>query len=70
MSLNQEQHRNRHVTLHHMFDELWADFIAHHPDNFEMDKVTVGELVRWSHRQTTKPDHEAGADEGSGGDPA
>ena len=55
MGLNKEQHRNRHKTLHLMFDELYADFIKH---TGKRSNAPILDLMQWSHQQTIEPDHE------------
>jgi len=48
-----EQHRERHIFLHKMLDELLADFIEHtgkHPS-----KTTLYELMEWSNEQVANP---------------
>ena len=72
MSLNKEQHRNRHVTLHLMFDELLADFIKRYvaevaPTTDLLD-LPIRTIKGWSYRQTVEPDHEEPG--GCGEDPA
>lgn len=62
--MTKEEHRQRHQELHSALDELIADWINHgggaQPD--EHGRIVSGkpieELLRWSHRQTTEPDHE------------
>lgn len=55
MALNPEQHRNRHLTLHRCFDELFADFITHTKGGLDSP---ISDLVAWSHQQTLEPDHD------------
>jgi hypothetical protein len=64
MSLNKEQHRNRHKTLHLALDELFADFITHGGGRTGQPIMA---LIEWSHRQTVNPDHEEAG--GCGEDP-
>jgi hypothetical protein len=66
MALNKEQHRNRHVTLNLALAELFADFLTNTDGD---DGYPISDLIAWSYQQTQEPDHEAGVDEGSGGDP-
>lgn len=65
MALTKEQHRNRHVTLHHAFDELFADFIQHGGGRTGQPIMA---LIEWSYQQTQEPDHEEAG--GCGEDPA
>ena len=52
-----EEHRQRHIELHQMLDELVADFIGHGAlgKNFP-SRTTIMELMAWSRRQTICPD--------------
>lgn len=49
-----EEHRKRHVELHHEFDELMADFLAHNRGKLPSN-TTLTELMEWSHAQTLEP---------------
>lgn len=53
--IDEEAHRKRHEELHEAFDELVADYLAHHRRKLPSN-TTVMELMLWSHRQTQKPD--------------
>ncbi len=48
-----EDHRNRHVVLHKMLDELVADWITE--TGLAPSKCTVMDLVVWSNDQTIEP---------------
>lgn len=50
-----EEHKERHKLLHRMLDELFADYIAHHPDQSGFLKMPVFDLVRWSKEQRENP---------------
>jgi hypothetical protein len=52
----EEQHRKRHIELHHALDELVADWIVHQPAGKLLSTTSIMELMQWSHRQTQKPD--------------
>ncbi len=58
------QHKARHILLHSMFDELLADYIAHHRSIEEVAFVLhqpINKLMEWSYEQTINPsehDHE------------
>lgn len=52
--IDDDEHRARHVALHRAFDELLADFLAHHPDALPSE-TSVLELVQWSAEQVIKP---------------
>lgn len=42
---NPNEHRERHILLHKMFDELLADFIQHNIDKLP-SRTPIMELVR------------------------
>jgi hypothetical protein len=52
---NEEQHRLRHVMLHHRMDELMADYIEKQ-DGSIYDPMA--DLMKWSYEQTFKPQTE------------
>ena len=57
--MNAEDHRRRHLELHHALDELLADWIGHnvHADSDKtLSNTSILELMAWSHRQTIQPD--------------
>lgn len=56
LQLTAEEHRARHVELHKALDELFADFIEHHPHRGTFLDTSIRELIRWSCRQTERPD--------------
>ena len=68
MSLNKEQHRNRHVTLHNVFGELLTDFIMNTKSAGIYVDQPIRHLLQWSQRQTVEPDHEESS--GCGEEPA
>jgi len=47
------EHKDRHVLLHKMFDELAADFISQ--TGKRLSNTTCMELLQWSHAQTISP---------------
>lgn len=51
--MENEEHKNRHILLHKMFDELAADFIVQ--TGKRLSNSTCMELLEWSHAQTIKP---------------
>lgn len=59
--LTGEAHRERHIELHRMLDELVADFLMHNPQALPT-RATVLDLMTWSHHQTLEPT-EAGSPE-------
>ena len=58
MGLTLEEHKKRHIELHKSLDELFADYISHHPDQVGFTTMPIKQLIEWSHRQTVKPDEE------------
>lgn len=63
-SLTGEAHRQRHVELHRMLDELYADFLRHNSaddmararagEPFGLERP-IGDLLKWSYEQTQYP---------------
>jgi len=52
--MNDEEHKQRHIELHAMLDELVADFIGC-TGNLP-SKTTVMDLMKWTFEQTKIPD--------------
>ena len=52
--LTKEEHKERHVELYKMFDELLADYIDH--SHIPLSEMKVIELMEWSHIQTVNPE--------------
>lgn len=50
-----QEHKNRHIELHKALDELFADYISHHPDKVKFLETPIGDLIKWSHEQTVNP---------------
>ena len=50
-----KEHKKRHIELHKSIDELFADYIAHHPDEIEFTKMPLMKLINWSYEQTKNP---------------
>lgn len=50
-----DEHKQRHIELHKALDELFADYIAHHPEQGNFTNMPFGVLLRWSHEQTEQP---------------
>lgn len=55
-NLTPDEHRARHVLLHQMLDELFADYIMCHPKQHRFMELTIGELLDWSSNQAICPD--------------
>lgn len=51
--MTSEQHKERHIKLHQMLDELAADFIQH--TGQLPSQTSILELMEWSHRQALEP---------------
>ncbi|HUX57998.1 MAG TPA: hypothetical protein VMV77_13550 [Bacteroidales bacterium] len=51
----EKQHRERHVELHKCLDELFADYISHHPDMIKFTETPLKDLLQWSYEQTKYP---------------
>lgn len=64
--LDEEQHRQRHVELHLMFDELLADYMLHCP-GARPSTVKAMDLMLWSAQQCKSPGgkHPAKASDGA-----
>ena len=54
--MTKEQHKRRHMELHKILDELTADAFEH---SGLSRKSTILDLMKWSFKQTWKPDHNA-----------
>jgi hypothetical protein len=48
-------HKKRHEELHKSLDELFADYILHHPKELELTNMPLNKLLEWSFEQTKKP---------------
>ena len=51
--LTAEEHKKRHLELHHKLDELIADFINH--TERLPSCTTLWEFMQWSYQQTIEP---------------
>lgn len=56
-TMTAEEHRKRHKFLHSCLDELFADYISHHPGQQGFLDMPIYQLLRWSHDQSMEPDH-------------
>lgn len=56
MKLKPEAHKARHKELHAALDELFADYISHHPDQSGFLNMPLIDLIDWSYDQTKNPD--------------
>lgn len=50
-----EEHKERHKALHKALDELFADYIGHHPDRRVFLDMPFRDLLDWSYEQTINP---------------
>lgn len=55
---SKNKHAERHVELHKALDELFADYIIHHPEKSAYSSLPILELLQWSYLQTVKPTEE------------
>jgi hypothetical protein len=53
--LSYEEHKARHIFLHENLDELFADFIQHHPQQHGFLERPIRELLEWSCEQKNNP---------------
>jgi len=53
-----EKHKKRHIELHKALDELFADYIGHHPNEIRFTEIPLKELLTWSFEQTKNPTDE------------
>ncbi len=51
-----EEHKQRHIELHRALDQLFADYIQHHPDDHNFLDMPLRNLIEWSYGQTLCPD--------------
>jgi hypothetical protein len=56
VKLKPEAHKARHEELHAALDELFADYINHHPDQHGFLNMPILQLIEWSKTQTEHPD--------------
>ena len=50
-----EEHKQRHIELHKSLDELFADYISHHPEEIQFTKMPLIKLITWAYEQTKNP---------------
>lgn len=50
-----KEHKQRHIELHKSLDELFTDYILHHPKQIKFTEMPLIKLLKWSHKQTIKP---------------
>jgi hypothetical protein len=50
-----EPHRQRHVELHAALDELFADYVRHHPAQVRFLDMPLRLLLTWAYEQTLQP---------------
>ena len=54
-SMTSKEHKKRHKLLHKYLDELFADYIKHHPDEITFTEMPIIKLMKWSYSQTNEP---------------
>ena len=52
------EHKARHIELHRCLDELFADYIKHHPQQTAFTSMPFIDLLRWSAEQAMNPTEE------------
>lgn len=57
-SMIKDAHNQRHIELHLALDELFADYIYHHPTKSSFTSLPILELIHWSYQQTFNPTDE------------
>lgn len=53
--LTLEEHKQRHIELHKVLDELFADYIEHHKNDTRFLDIPFKVLMDWSYTQTINP---------------
>jgi hypothetical protein len=53
--MTKTEHKKRHLELHRALDELFADYIEHHPDQHGFLEMPLKKLIDWSYDQTQNP---------------
>ena len=55
MELTYDEHKEIHEKLHRHLDELFADFILHHPNKSGFTKLPILDLITWASEQAMNP---------------
>lgn len=53
--MTKAEHKRRHEQLHRSLDELFADYIYHHPKEYNFLDTSYEQLMMWSFEQTKNP---------------
>jgi hypothetical protein len=53
--MTEADHKKRHEELHRSLDELFADYIYHHPDEYSFLNMPFEKLLKWAFEQTKNP---------------
>ena len=53
--MTKAEHKRRHEELHRSLDELFADYIIHHPKETIYLDMPYKKLMEWSFEQTKNP---------------
>jgi hypothetical protein len=55
IEMTPQEHKSRHKMLHEHLDELFADYISHHPQQTKFTEMPIMQLLTWSKEQTENP---------------
>jgi len=50
-----EIHKQHHILLHRSLDQLFADYIYHHPDQDTYTGMAISHLLTWANEQRENP---------------
>ena len=53
--MTEKEHQEKHKKLHIALDQLFADYIDHHPLRCTFLNLTIGKLITWSSEQCENP---------------
>jgi hypothetical protein len=54
-NMTRQEHIERHKRLHESLDELFADYIRHHPEQTMILEMPMITFIQWSKEQTENP---------------
>lgn len=54
-TMTKKEHKKKHIELHKAFDELFSDYIFHHPEQIRFTEMPLIKLLTWSNEQTENP---------------
>lgn len=61
--MTKEDHKKRHEQLHKALDELFADYVSHHPHESIFTQMPLINLLSWSNEQQQNPTPQNGEHE-------